>query len=73
MVQKKNNKKFNTEDYVIECKYTDKKGIKVTLDILEKLCEKSKNLKKLPLLILGIKRNETENFLLKCNVVIERK
>ena len=69
----KSKETLKTEDYVIECKYTDQKGIKVTLEMLEKLYKKSKSLKKLPRLVLGISRNEIENFLLKCNVVIERK
>jgi len=73
MSKVKSNKKLKTEDYVIDCKYSDKKGIKITLELLESLVEKSNNLKKLPLLILGLKRNDTENFLLECNIKIEKK
>jgi Holliday junction resolvase len=69
----KSKETLKTEDYVIECKYTDKSGIKITLAMLEKLCKKAKSLNKIPRLVLGIKKNETQNFLLKCNVVIERK
>ncbi len=71
-MSKKRNK-INNQDKVIECKYTDKGGIKITLDMLEKLWKQSLKLKKYPSLILGIKRNEKENFMLKCSVEIERK
>jgi len=67
------NKILNTEDYVVDCKYSDTKGIKITLESLEKLIKKSKALKKKPLLIWGLKRNDSENFILKCNIEIEKK
>jgi hypothetical protein len=73
MSKLKSNKKLKTEDYVIDCKYSDKKGFKITLELLESLIEKSNSLKKLPLLVLGLKRNENENFLLECTIKIEKK
>jgi len=61
------------KDYVIECKYTDKKSFRITANLLEKLWEESLTINKEPLLVIGIKRNDKEMFVLNCLVKIERR
>jgi len=46
---------LKTEDYVIECKYTEKKGFRISTKILEKIWGEALDANKLPLLIIGIK------------------
>ena len=55
-----------------ECIYSDKSSIKITNNMLEKLISMAKETKKTPYLILGIKRNEKESFLLKGILTIEK-
>lgn len=68
---KKNKVKFTNK--VVECKYTDKKGFKVTLELLEKLLSKALSANKEPFLIIGIKRKDNEYFILNCTIEIKRK
>lgn len=46
---------LRTDDYVIEVKYTDKKGYRVSTKILEKIWNEALEANKLPLMIVGIK------------------
>jgi len=46
---------LKTEDYVIECKFTEKKGFRISTKILEKIWGEALDANKLPLLIIGIK------------------
>ena len=71
MKQKRNKEKINDE--VVECIYTDKRGIKITLDMLEKLLEKANTLKKIPFLRIAIRRNDKENVILDSSLRIEKK
>ena len=64
---------LKTSEFCIECKYTDKKGFRISNEILEKLWEQSFSVSKLPKLIIGITRNETEMFILNCDITIQRK
>jgi len=48
---------LKTDDYLIECKYTEKKGFRVTKKILEKIWSEAFETNKLPKLIVGIKDN----------------
>lgn len=48
---------LKTADHVIECKFTEKKGYRITLKLLEKLWDESLSANKLPALIIGIKDN----------------
>lgn len=59
------------ENYCIEAKYTDKKGFRVSLQILEKLWRESLEANKEPLLVIGIRRNGDQIFKLQCIVNIE--
>lgn len=49
---------LKTADYVIEVKYTEKKGYRITTKLLKKLWEDALEANKLPLLTIGIKDEE---------------
>ena len=49
---------LKTADYVIETKYTEKKGYRITTKLLKKLWKDSLEANKLPLLTIGIKDEE---------------
>lgn len=51
---------LKTEDYVIECKFTEKKGFRISTKILEKIWGEALDANKLPLLIVGIKDGNTQ-------------
>lgn len=57
----------------IECKYTDKKGFRVSLDLLEYVWNKSLDLNKEPNLTIGIKRNDNQVFVLNCQIRLQNK
>jgi len=61
------------DKHCIECKYTDKKGFRISLNLLEDIWGKSLGMNKEPFLIIGIKRNEKEIFTLHCHINVERK
>ena len=61
------------KDYMIECKYTDKKSYRITLNLLEKLWQQALTINKEPLLVIGIKRNDEEMFVLTCSLKLERR
>ena len=61
------------KDYLVESKYTDKAGFRVSSSLLEKLWNQALTTNKEPRLILGIKRNEKEIFIVTCQVTLERK
>lgn len=63
---------INYKNFIIEAKYTNKKSFKITKDMLDKLWYQSLSLNKNPLLIIGIKKDNKEIYLLTCNVVIEK-
>ena len=46
---------LQTKDYVIEAKYTEKKGYRISTKLLKKLWEDALDANKLPLLTIGIK------------------
>ena len=58
--------------YCIECKYTDKKGFRIPLSMLEKLWNSSLDMGKEPMLTIGMKRNDNEIFMLNCTVSLKR-
>jgi hypothetical protein len=64
---------LNYKNYSIEAKYTDKKSYSIKLDLIEKIWEKSLEMNKDPLLIIGMKRNDTQIFTLRCEINLERK
>ncbi len=70
---KKSSKPLDYNNYVVDVKYTEKGGFKITLDMLEKLCKKADLAGKAPLLSLGIKRNEKEIFILNVTIHTEKK
>ena len=60
------------EKYCIESRFTDKKGYKITLELLEKIWNQSFNVEKEPYLIVGIRRNDNEIFMLHCAITTQR-
>lgn len=61
------------KDYCVEVKYTDLKGFRITKKLLEKIWGQALDMQKLPLLVIGIKRNEEQIFSLTCRVNLEQK
>lgn len=61
------------KDYVIECKFTEKKGYRITLDLVEKIFDKALDVGKEPFLVIGLKRNEHQIFNIQCRITLENK
>ena len=61
------------QDYCVECIYTDKATVRISVDSLEKLVAKAADSNKLPLIILGLKRSDKEMFIVKCHITTEKK
>lgn len=61
---------LKTEDYVIECKFTEKKGFRITTQLLQKLWNEALDANKLPKLIIGL---DDDNCKWMLDVSIERK
>jgi hypothetical protein len=49
---------LKTKDHIIECKFTEKSGYRITIKLLDKLWRDSLEANKLPALIIGIKDNK---------------
>lgn len=64
---------LQTQDYLIEVKYTDKKSFRITTKILKKIFNEAFEQNKLPALVIGIKDNEDENVVWELQVQINRK
>lgn len=64
---------LRSDTHCIECKYTDKKGYRISLELVEKIWNQSLRVGKEPGLIIGISKNENEMFLLNCTVSLQRK
>lgn len=63
---------IHTKDYVIDAKYTDKKGFRISTLILQKLWVEALDSNKLPLLVVGIK-DENIIWTITCNITKEIK
>ena len=63
---------LSCDKYAVEAKYTDLKGYRITKDLLEKIWDKALSLNKEPVLVIGIKRNDEQVFVLQCNINVER-
>ena len=64
---------LKTSVFIIEAKFTDKKGFRISDKILEKLWSDALESNKLPKLIIGISRNDKEMFIISCNIEIHKK
>lgn len=60
------------DNICIENKITDKNNLKITAKALETLWRKAKKINKKPCLILGIRKNENEIFVLQCFLDIKK-
>ena len=58
---------LKTNEFVIEIKYTEKKGFKITTDILDKIWNSALDANKLPKLVIGIK-NENVTYTILCDI-----
>jgi len=64
---------INYQDHCIESKYTDNKGYRINLALLEKVWGEALSMNKEPMLIVGIKRNDNQVFTLYCQIQLEKK
>jgi len=64
---------LRTQDYLIECKYTDKKGFRISNKILKKLWDEALERNKLPALVIGITDEENPDMVWLLQVQINRK
>ena len=64
---------LSSDKNLIEVKYTDKPGYRISLDLLEKIWGQSLSMNKEPVLVIGIKRDEEKMFVLQCTVNLERR
>lgn len=60
------------DNHCVECKFTDKKSYSITLGVLEKLWSQSLNQNKEPLLVVGVRRNDDDVFILTGSIRIEK-
>jgi len=60
------------ENYCVEAKMTDQKSYSLTLGVLEKLWNQSLNANKEPLIVIGVRRNEDDVFILTGSIRIEK-
>jgi hypothetical protein len=58
---------------LFEIKYTDKLGFRISQKILAKLWEESLCSNKIPKLVIGLPKNETELYILTCDLHIQKK
>jgi len=64
---------LSTDEHLIECKYTDQKGYRITKTLLDKIWNSALSKNKIPGLIIGIKRDEASLYTLRCELEITRK
>jgi len=60
-------------EYCIEIKYTDKLGFRVSQKILEKLWSESLESNKLPKLIIGMPKSESDMYILTCDLHVQKR
>ena len=63
---------LDSNDYVIECEFSENITYRISLDLVEKLWKKALVNNKLPKLILGLRRNNKEVFVLNCYINLEK-
>lgn len=49
---------LQTKNYVIECKYTEKKGYRISTKMIKKIWDEALDANKLPAIVIGIKDND---------------
>lgn len=64
--------KSKSEQYYIECKFSELKGFRISLKLLEKIWGASLSMNKEPVLVIGIRRNDNEVFVLNCMLQLEK-
>lgn len=71
-MKKKNQNKVPYEDYCVESIFTDKKTFTITKTMLDKIWEQSLDVGKAPFLVVGVRCNDEEVYLLQCAVLKEK-
>jgi len=64
---------LKTDNYLIECKYTDKKSYRIKQKTIFKIWNEAFESNKFPKIIIAIPRNEKELFILNCNIEVIKK
>ena len=72
MTSKKCVKSKDFNQHCTEFKMTDKSSIKITLSMLEKLHKQAEQAEKIPLLVFGVRRNDTDVFIITGELSIEK-
>jgi hypothetical protein len=63
---------FDYEKFCIVCKFTDKKEFRISTELVEKTWRQARSMNKVPMLILGLRRNKNQIFVLNCRIQIEK-
>ena len=69
----KTSNKREYKDYCTICKFHDKPSFKITRLFIENLLASAKQLGKKALLILALKKNDKENYVLKCTIETKKR
>lgn len=64
---------LKTDTHLIECKFTQKKGFRITTKVLQKIWDEALTANRLPVLVIGIQDDKDEDIVWMLNVNIERK
>ena len=64
---------LSSDKNLIEVKYTDKPGYRISLDLLNKIWGQSLSMNKEPYLVIGIPRDDEQMFIIHCQINIERR
>jgi len=59
------------EDRYIECKYTDKKGFRISTKLLEKVWNEALSSQQEPFLVIGIRKDKRNVFVITSRISIE--
>lgn len=59
---------LKTDEFVIECKFTEKKGYRISIKTLKKLWDEALESNKLPLLVIGIQEEDGSRWDLKVEI-----
>jgi len=63
---------LSTDTHLVECKYTDQKGYRITKDLVAKIWKQALSIQKEPILVIGIKRDEDTMFTLNCQIQVTK-
>ena len=64
---------LKTDNYLIECKTTDKKGFRITHKLLKKIWDEALNANKLPAMIVGITNSDNPDYVWVLEIKINKR